>query len=205
MKWLVKGKQFYMSHTICLQYRIYVTSNDLKKGKVEFDGPSTSAVERYIEASFDFNSEIEGSNRFEDANKTEDVKLISVKLYQGKNKQNTSIINISETSKIEIVYEVLRDGLVLHPNIHVHDTMGTPILSSGDLPGFSGNNEKTYSNKPHKPGVYVSECELPAYFFNDKIYSISVILPIARHFALHLLMQSGLKVPMMVQCERTLW
>ena len=149
----------YVSHNLPSVSNLCERAIILKKGKLNLMVLQHLLLERYIEASFDLDSEIEGSKRFEDANKTEDVKLISVKLYQGKNKQNTSIINISETSKIEIVYEVLRDGLVLHPNIHVHDTMGTPILSSGDLPGFSSNNEKTYSNKPHKPGVYVSECD----------------------------------------------
>ena len=71
--------------------------------------------------------------------------------------------------------EVLKEGEVISPSIHILDNLGNTILAT-----FNGNSANLgfdpLSNKPLSKGIYKSVCIIPAFFLNDSSYLISCFL-----------------------------
>jgi lipopolysaccharide transport system ATP-binding protein len=82
---------------------------------------------------------------------------------------------INEEIKVELEYEVLKDGEIIQPSVHVLDNLGNCILATFN--GKSANSTiDPLFNKPLEKGIYKAVCTIPAFFLNDITYLISCFL-----------------------------
>jgi lipopolysaccharide transport system ATP-binding protein len=87
----------------------------------------------------------------------------------------TSSVAIDQPIRIEIEYDVLRDGVQNTSQVHLKDENGVFVFSSGNAPSMCERVDSSYG-KPMSRGRYLSVCEVPANFLNDSRYVVSVFL-----------------------------
>ena len=93
----------------------------------------------------------------------------------------TNSFGINEEICIEVEYEVLRDGEMIQPSIHVLDNLGNCIFAS-----FNGNSANTVIDPLFdvqlSKGIYRAVCTIPPFLLNDNSYLISCFL-VPKEFA----------------------
>ena len=144
----------------------------LKNGTLEESGFTAHIIEKYIMSGKRFQGEIlEDDIKYEQKYEWAKFKAIRTTGVRGM----TNTFGINEEIKVELEYEVLRDGEMILPSMHVLDNLGNCILAS-----FNGNSANTtvdpLFDKPLKKGVYKAVCTIPAFFLNDISYLISCFL-----------------------------
>jgi len=144
----------------------------LKNGTLEESGFTAHIIEKYIMSGKRFQGEIlEDDIKYEQKYEWAKFKAIRTTGVRGM----TNTFGINEEIKVEMEYEVLRDGETILPSMHVLDNLGNCILAS-----FNGNSANTtvdpLFDKPLKKGVYKAVCTIPAFFLNDISYLISCFL-----------------------------
>ena len=86
---------------------------------------------------------------------------------------------ISSSVDITLVYEVMSEGKILVPNIHVYGDDGTLIFISHDW--FSG-----WRSTPRSLGVYQTTFTIPPHFFGEGRITIKVAIGTYAPFEVHL-------------------
>jgi lipopolysaccharide transport system ATP-binding protein len=144
----------------------------LKNGTLVESGLTAHIIEKYIMSGKSFQGEIlEDDIKYEQKYEWAKFKAIRTTGVSGM----TNSFGINEEIKIELEYEVLRDGEMIQPSIHVLDNLGNCILAT-----FNGNSANTtvdpLFDKPLDRGIYKTVCTIPAFFLNDISYLISCFL-----------------------------
>ena len=144
----------------------------LKNGQLEERGLTTKIIDSYIMSGKSLEGEIsEEEIKYEQ--KYDWAKFKTIKTV-GKRGVSSSF-GLNEEIKVELEYEVLRDGETIQPSVHILDNVGTCILAT-----FNGNSANTiidpFFEKPLSKGIYKATCTIPANFLNDTSYLISCFL-----------------------------
>ncbi len=171
----------YVSHNLPSIANLCDRAIILDKGRVISDGPAKTVVAEYIKIAAENEQagkkdDDYGMNPLKEYKLSKDVTLSKVSISQNGQDCSGSSIDIAKSAEIEICYKVTKSGLKVVPGLHIHDEWDNPILATIDSDGVAVNHGKSVSNTPHQKGYYVARCEFPANFFNDKRYSITVVL-----------------------------
>ena len=152
----------------------------LKNGLLQESGPTSRIIDSYIMSGKSLEGEItEEEIKYEQAYKWAKFKTIRTVGSRGV----SSSFGLNEKINIELEYEVLRDGEIISPSVHILDNMGTCILAT-----FNGNSANSTIDplfeKPLSEGIYKTTCSIPAFFLNDISYQISCFLVPREHNAM---------------------
>jgi lipopolysaccharide transport system ATP-binding protein len=144
----------------------------LKNGTLEEAGLTTHIIDKYIMSGKSFEGEIlEEDIKYDQRYEWARFKAIRTTGSRGM----TNSFGINEAIDVELEYEILRDGEMIQPSIHVLDNLGNCILAS-----FNGNSANTAIDplfgKPFNKGIYKTVCTIPAFFLNDISYLVSCFL-----------------------------
>jgi lipopolysaccharide transport system ATP-binding protein len=144
----------------------------LKNGTIKSFGSTGFVIDKYIMSGNSFEGEIlEADIKYEQKYEWAKIKAIRTIGLKG----TTNNFGINEAIKIEMEYEVLRDGEMIHSSVHILDNLGNCILAS-----FNGNSANTavdpLYNKPLDKGTYRAVCTIPPFLLNDTSYLISCFL-----------------------------
>ncbi|TWR27565.1 ATP-binding cassette domain-containing protein [Mucilaginibacter pallidiroseus] len=91
------------------------------------------------------------------------------------NRGITSSFGINEDIIVEIEYDILVDGCMVSPSIHLLDTLDTYVLATFNAPSATTEIDDFYG-KPLNKGRYKSVVVIPGNFLNDNNYIISAFL-----------------------------
>ncbi len=151
----------------------------LKNGQLQEHGPTSKIIDSYIMSGKSIEGEIfEDEIRYDQ--KYEWAKFKAIRTHGSKG-ITTNSFAINEDIKIELEYEVLRDGELIQPSVHLLDNLGNCILAT-----FNGTSANTTIDplfgKPLTKGIYKSVCTIPGNLLNETSYLISCFL-VPREFS----------------------
>jgi len=144
----------------------------LNKGILEKAGATVEIIDKYVMSGKSFEGEIMGKDiNYKQSYQWAKFKAIRTSSIKG----ISNSFGINEEIKVELEYEVLRDGEIIQPSIHILDNMGNCIFATFN--GTSVNVTKDpFYDKPLEKGIYNAVCTIPAFFLNDMSYLISCFL-----------------------------
>ncbi len=151
----------------------------IEDGKIKKNGSSREVVNSYLgSVSEGFETELTimskdwANGSTEPQNQSASVKKVSVKNLEGKpvNKLSTN-----DSFNIEIEFETKEENVFCGMTVIFYDNGGNCVF------GTIGNHESNWYGKPMPKGRYVSVCRIPANFFNDGWFDVSLNL-FGRHF-----------------------
>lgn len=146
----------------------------LEGGRAVIDGPPAEAVALYLERT----RESSCGRIWADPNTApgnERARLRGLSIHQDGVSGPTGEVLISRPIRIRIAYECVKEGTRLSAALWLRDRMGVDVLASSNH-GYCSLTADEWSGRPHPAGTYVAECELPAYFLNDDLYSVTPIV-----------------------------
>lgn len=129
----------------------------LADGAIAVDGPTQRVITAYLEHSWRSQAEKEWSEPH-NAPGDDVVRLRRVRILSGS--QPSATIDIREPVEIEMVYEVLRPGIVMMPNCHFYSEGGLCIFVSHDL-------DPKWRYCPRPAGVFTSTMHVPGNFLSE--------------------------------------
>jgi len=144
----------------------------LKNGNFKEKGLTLQIIDKYIMSG----KSSEGEILEEDILYEQSYQWAKFKAIRTVSKRGVSnSFGINEEIKVELEYEVLKDGEIIQPSVHVLDNLGNCILATFN--GKSANSTiDPLFNKPLEKGIYKAVCTIPAFFLNDISYLISCFL-----------------------------
>ena len=167
-----------VSHNLAAISNICSRAMLLEQGRVAIDGTAQEAIDRYLQGM----RADTGVACWEDGSgpSSQEVRLTRVSVRSGAiadfvERGVTSSVAIDQPIRIEIEYEVLRDGVQNTLQVHLKDENGVFVFSSGNAPSMCERVDSSYG-KPMSRGRYRSVCKIPANFLNDSRYVVSVFL-----------------------------
>lgn len=162
----------FVSHNMGAVTNLCTRALTLQQGSIVFDGETHEAISQYSRSG----GESSGSRRWVDLPRApgdDRVRLVEVRCRSGGDVSGD--IAIDKPVNLEIVYDVLKEGLSPSPSIHLIDKMGCEVLATANMPSATLNNDRWYG-RPFPKGRYCSSCTIPGNFLNEGLYSIRVIL-----------------------------
>lgn len=143
----------------------------LSKGQIADRGPTSKVLETYLNQNQLERGEVTWPA--EAAPASEMVRLNAVRVSVG----GRIAADVPSSAKItlEMEYDVLRPGAVLAQSFHLLDQFGDVILATSNMPSAC-TSSRNLCGSPHPAGRFVSRCELPENFLNDKSYRISAFI-----------------------------
>ncbi len=107
------------------------------------------------------------------------VKLLSVSAVNAHGQLLAGNTDVRERVGIRINYEVLREGAIFAPSLHLHNSEGTQLFLAIDL-------EKEWMQAPRRCGIYESTAWIPGNFLNTGLHYASVAMSRLDLHMLHL-------------------
>ncbi len=164
----------FVSHHIASVTRLCRSALWMQNGQAKDFGQAYQICSHYIANGSGALSRREW--QVKDAPGNEWVKLICVEsLVDGK---QTESVDIESKVEINIVYQVLKGGKVLIPNIHLFSEDGTLMFISHDW--HSG-----WRKKPKTSGIYKTTFLLPGNFFSEGRITVKVAMGTYKPFEAH--------------------
>lgn len=146
----------------------------LEGGRVIIDDTPQAAVALYLERTRE-SSQGKIWTDPQTAPGDDRARLRGVTVYQEGLSGPAGEVLISRPIRVRITYECLKEGAQLYAALWLRDKMGVDVLASGNFP-LSSLTPDAWHGRPHPVGTYVAECELPANFLNDDLYSVTPIV-----------------------------
>lgn len=140
----------------------------LEKGVLKQQSHQVDVLRAYVESTLIKNDDIKIYTEnivltdFSDKNKYDDVKLISVSLFQ-----DSECLVSNKPLQIKFVYEKLYDSGTLDAILFVQNIAGEPLLVSSPVADGRASN---YKNK----GLYALKCTIPHSFLISTPYKVSI-------------------------------
>jgi len=162
----------FVSHNMAAVSNLCTSTVFMRNGTLQSMGPTDKIIEEYISyGKFSegriFAEDIQFTRRCSKAS-LKDVSIIS-------NGEITSSVDIKNDVIVEMQYQILVDGAVVWPSVHLLDNMGTCILAT--FPARSATiGVDEFFGKPLNKGLYKTRLIIPGSFLNEKNYSISAFL-----------------------------
>jgi lipopolysaccharide transport system ATP-binding protein len=163
----------FVSHNMAAVSTLCDVSLLLKNGVVKAYGRTKQIIEDYILTGSDCDGQILKEDIFV-SKRCPIAEFNAIRLLSKKN-GFTSVFAIDEDIIIEFEYEVLKEGAILYPSIHLLDNSGTCILATFNGPSATSGLD-VFFGKKLKKGVYKSVCTIPANTLNDSTYGLSFFL-----------------------------
>jgi len=145
----------------------------LDHGTIALDGEPKQAIERYLQGMRVDSGRVKWESTT--APTSDDVRLHSVSIRNSHAESSGNQVDIDQPIAIVVEYEVLREGAINTVQIHLKDENGIFVLSSANAPSMSLTQDSTFGQRL-SPGLYRTECLLPANFLNDSRYVLSLFL-----------------------------
>ena len=144
----------------------------IDSGRVAIDDDIAVAINAYLgktgrstgEVCFD----VDGKSRGRDRLQVKAVRIVS----QGR---TTGEVPISDDFRVEVDYWNLEPDARRSISIHLRNSMGVCVLTSGNLPSVSIEPDPWYS-KPYPRGLFRTSCTVPGGLLNDDEYTISLFI-----------------------------
>lgn len=155
----------FVSHNLPMIASLCTKGIVLDKGKLVFDGLSSTAINYYQNGE----NLTPGKVNYENEKKRPGDSLAElIEAYLISPNGNVSAeLNIAESFSVKMKYAVKKGSLRnAYPNFHFLDQFGQYVFVTSPLPSKNDLNPKE--------GVYEAECKIPANFFNAGNFSISI-------------------------------
>ena len=146
----------------------------LKDGRLIADDVPERIIDQYL-------SEMrsgDGQRRWEDdetAPSCREVSLRSVSVMGNGTEIPASEVDIDQAILVVVEYKVLIPDTHVSVQIQLKDETGSYVFWSANAPSMNLEPDPWFG-KPHPIGLYRSECRIPANFFNDTRYFVSVLI-----------------------------
>jgi lipopolysaccharide transport system ATP-binding protein len=166
----------FVSHNMAAVTRLCSRGILLRDGKIVTDGRIDSVVGAYLRGTDDspVSIDYESTGRMPG---NEHARLLAARVVS--RNMDAAIVDIRESVRLEIDYEVLSDQWPLHANAHFYGEDGTCAFVAND-------STDPATRLPRTPGRYRSVLEIPGNYLAEGMYSISVALstfdPVLIHF-----------------------
>lgn len=168
----------FVSHNIGAVTQLCSHAIHLASGSIVDQGNTIQVTSRYLEA---------GNNRWTEKVWTDlsqapgdaSVRLVSVRAVDAKEQILAEGVDVRETVGVEVQYQVLRDGAIFTPSLHLHNAEGTQIFLAIDL-------EENWVLSPRACGLYRSVAWIPGNFLNIGMHYASVAISRLDFHTLHL-------------------
>lgn len=139
----------------------------LNKGSVVMDGDPVEVSEHYINYGAEDLSEMHWN--FENSPGSDAVRLKLVRVCNN-DEETIGSFKLSDTIKVEMMFWVLRHGLMLNPSFQIFNQLGYCIFASTNF------HYPEWNDRVCEPGLYRSVCTIPAHLLNEGKYSISALV-----------------------------
>lgn len=155
-----------VSHSMPLVTRLCTRAVLLEAGKVAADGPAPDVVTQYLRSGAESNAVREWSDKAAPGDDV--VRLRSIKVINDRGEISASL-DIRKPFKIEMTYEVLRDGERLMPNLHFFNEDGLNVFVTSDV-------SPEWRSKPRPRGHWVSSVEVPGNLLAEGMLTVNAAI-----------------------------
>ncbi len=157
----------FVSHSMTAIQALCNKTLMMDKGTVQMQGDTDKVISYYLNAYANTESHITWPEGERPGDHT--ARLISVVLQNNKREHITTSY-LEDEVLLEVTYECLAPNTILNLSISIMTDKDECLLSSPSL------TDEVWACKPHPVGVYTSVCHLPAHFFNDGMYKVTMLL-----------------------------
>lgn len=165
----------FVSHNMSAMNTLCETVLYLKDGKVEDIGEAGKVISKYLSSDVKVSTKRNWS--VTEAPGDEVVRLLETRLIN-REEETIDVVNFHEGAGIEIIYEVLKDGYLPVPNLHILNHHGEYVFVSSE----SAKNAVNLSEK----GIHKSIVWLPPHLLNEGEYRAGIatttLAPLKIHF-----------------------
>ncbi len=162
----------FVSHNMISLQNLCTRGILLESGRISMDGSITDVISKYLDLGAEYNGEVCWTSP-EEAPGDERGRLKAVRIVS--EGRTTGVVDISKEFRIEIDYWNLEDNGRRILSIHLHNSTGITVLTSGNLPSVSLTPDPWYS-RPYPKGLFRTSCVIPGFLLNDGPHSISVFI-----------------------------
>jgi len=165
----------FVSHDMQAMSRLCGRVIWLSSGNVMEDGATETVIGSYL-----LEQATRGAERTWDADTgpgNETARLRSVRV-RNRSGETVSTVNITEPVAIEMTYDVLKEGVVMAPNIHLFNDRGVCLFVTVDI-------EKEWKNTPRPVGSYTSTVWIPGNFLSEGSVIVRAALTTFRPMIVH--------------------
>jgi len=165
----------FVSHDMQAMSRLCGRVIWLSSGNVMEDGATETVIGSYL-----LEQATRGAERTWDADTgpgNETARLRSVRV-RNRSGETVSTVNITDPVAIEMTYDVLKDGVVMAPNIHLFNDRGVCLFVTVDI-------EKEWKNTPRPFGSYTSTVWIPGNFLSEGSVIVRAALTTFRPMIVH--------------------
>jgi len=157
----------FVSHSMTAIQALCNKTLMMDKGSVKMYGNTNEVISHYLNAYANMDSIKTWPDREGPGDNS--ARLKSVRLLNNAGEQITTSY-LEDEVLMEVTYECYQAGTVLNLSMSVMTDKDDCLLSSPSI------TDEAWACKPHPVGVYKSICRLPALFFNDAIYKVTLLL-----------------------------
>lgn len=166
----------FVSHNMSAITRLCPRTILLDSGAVIADGPSYDVVSAYLNSGIGARAERTWDDR-RTAPGNNVVRLAAMRVLDHEGDVADGV-DISRPVKVEMEYEVIRDGSVLLPQMHFYNEEGICVFASSDPDG-------DWNNRPRSPGRYKSTVVIPPDFLAEGTLVVHVVIQDAQSVYVH--------------------
>jgi lipopolysaccharide transport system ATP-binding protein len=157
-----------VSHNMSLINRLCQRTILLDKGKIIDDGPTDRVVKRYLGGSVGTSAEREWDN-IKTAPGDDVVRLRAVRARNAKG-EVTAEFNIQEPIRVELEFQVLKDGWVIDSSLLFKNESGLNIFAT------MNNTDIEWHHRKRSVGLYRAICNVPGNLLNEGTVTITTAI-----------------------------
>jgi lipopolysaccharide transport system ATP-binding protein len=145
----------------------------LDQGTLVADDAPARVIEKYLTSM----NPMEGMVRWDNdrAPRTDNLRMRSISVHGTTSDTPTPQVDIDAEISVVVEYEILASGTTNTVQILLKDESGVHVLTTANAPSMNNAFDPSFG-VPLEPGVYRTQCRLPANFLNDTRYLVSVNL-----------------------------
>lgn len=162
----------FVSHNVLSLQSLCTRGILLGSGQILKEGSITAVIEEYLGSGWDKSGEVAwptpDSAPGDDRIRLKAVRVVSEGVATGD-------VDISKEFSIEIDYWNLEANSRRLVSVHLYNSKGVCVLTSGNLPSVSLKPDPWYSRR-YPVGLFRTSCTIPGCFLNDGLHSIHVYI-----------------------------
>ena len=145
----------------------------LEQGMVQRVGPVDRVIDEYLERGRGRHREAAWTD-LATAPGNDRVRITGVSVTQPSAGANGDLV-IDDEVRLHINYVTLLDGLRVTASIHLLDSMGAPILASGNMASATRERDPLWGI-PVRAGCFRATCTVPPNLLNDGVYHVTALV-----------------------------
>jgi len=162
----------FVSHNMFSLQNLCTRGILLESGQIAMQGGITDVINRYLDSGREQSGEVSWDSP-DVAPGNERVRLKAVRVVSEDGA--TGEVDISKEFRIEIDYWNLEPDSRRLVSVHLHNSMGICVLTSGNLPSASLTPDPWYSRR-YPRGLFRTSCTIPGCLLNDGLHGITVYI-----------------------------